>query len=147
MVCCLFGHKDTPNSIIPELEAKIRYVIEHEAVDCFLVGNSGSFDSLALCVLRKVAHEYPGITYHVVLAYLPISRNEDWPYSAAETVYPEGLENVHPKYAIAWRNRWMIASADIVICYITHGWGGAARYTGQARKKGKKIINLGNHNI
>ena len=147
MVCCLLGHKDTPSSIIPELEARIRYAIEHETVDCFLVGNNGSFDSLALCALRKVMYDYPGINYHVVLAYLPISRNEDWPYSPAETVYPEGLENVHPKYAIAWRNRWMIASADILICYITHGWGGAARYAGQARKKGKKIINLGNYNI
>lgn len=147
MVCCLFGHKDTPRSIIPELEAKIRYVIEHEAVDYFLVGNNGWFDSLALSVLRKVLYEYSWIRYHVVLAYLPASNNMDWPYSEIETLYPEGLENVHPKYAIAWRNRWMVASADIVICYITHSWGGAARYAGQARKKGKKIINLGNYNI
>ena len=33
MVCCLFGHKDTPSSIYPELEAKIRYAIEYEAAD------------------------------------------------------------------------------------------------------------------
>lgn len=147
MVCCLFGHKDTPSSIMPELEATIRYVIEHEDVDYFLVGNNGSFDSLALCVLRRVVHEYPGIAYHVVLAYLPISYNKDWPYSSVETVYPEGLEIIYPKYAIAWRNKWMIASADIVLCNITHGWGGAARYVGHARKKGKIIINLGNYNI
>jgi len=147
MVCCLFGHKDTPSSIIPELEEIIRYVIEHEAVDCFLVGNNGSFDSLALCVLRKVIHEFPRITYQVVLAYLPVNSNEDWPYSATETVYPEGLENVHPKYAIAWRNNWMVNSSDIVISYVTHSWGGAAKYTAYAKKKGKKIYNLGNYNI
>ena len=55
---------------MPELEATIRYVIEHEDVDYFLVGNNGSFDSLALCVLRRVVHEYPGIAYHVSIIEL-----------------------------------------------------------------------------
>lgn len=147
MVCCFFGHKDTPSSIYTELEVKIRYAIEHEAVDYFLVGNNGAFDSIALSILKDVIHEYPGVSYHVVLAYLPTKYKEDWSYSATETLCPEGLESVPPKYAIAWRNNWMVASADIVICYITHGWGGAARYSEHARKKGKKIINLGNYNI
>lgn len=147
MVCCFFGHKDTPSSIYSELEVKIRYVIEHESVDYFLVGNNGAFDSIALCILKDVMHEYPEVSYHVVLAYFPTEYKADWPYSATETLYPEGLEDVHPKYAIAWRNNWMVTSADIVICYITHSWGGAARYSGYARKMGKTIINLGNYNI
>lgn len=142
MVCCLFGHKDTPSSIYPELEAKIRYAIEYEAADYFLVGNNGAFDSMALCVLRKMVHEYSGISYHVVLAYLPTGYKVDWPYSAAETLYPEGLESVHPRYAMARRNNWMVESADIVICYITHGWGGAARYIEMAQKKKKESSTL-----
>lgn len=147
MVCCFFGHKDTPSSIYTELEVKIRYVIEYEAVDYFLVGNNGAFDSMALCALRNVVHEYPTVSYHVVLAYLPTKYKEGWSYNATETLYPEGLESIPPKYAITWRNNWMVASADIVICYITHGWGGAARYSEHARKKGKMIINLGSYNI
>ncbi len=147
MVCCLFGHKDAPSSIYPELEAKIRYVIEHEAVDYFLVGNNGAFDSMVLRALRNIVPEYPAVSYRVVLAYLPTKHRTHWPYSATEALYLEGLESVHPKYAIARRNNWMVASADIVICYITHGWGGAFRYSEHARKKGKKIINLGNDNM
>lgn len=142
MVCCLFGHKDTSSSIYPELEAKIRYVIEHEAVDYFLVGNNGAFDSMAIGILRNMVHEYSGISYHVVLAYLPTAHRTDWPYSATETLYPEGLESVHPKYAIAWRNKWMVESADIVICNITHDWGGAERYVAMAHKKKKRVINI-----
>lgn len=142
MICCLFGHKDTPSSIYPELEAKIRYVIEHEAVDCFLIGNNGAFDSIALSILRNVVHEYTEVSYHVVLAYLPTVYKPDWPYSATETLYLEGLESVHPKYAIAWRNNWMVEAADIVICNITHDWGGAARYVAVARKKKKESSTL-----
>ena len=143
MICCLFGHKDTPSSIYPELEVKIKYVIEHEAVDYFLVGNNGSFDSMALSILRNIVHEYPGVSFHIVLAYMPMVCKPDWPYSVAETLYPEGLESVHPRYAIAWRNSWMVQTADIVLCYIKHDWGGAARYVALAQKKKKRVINIG----
>lgn len=146
MVCCLFGHKNTPDSIYIELEAKIKYVIEHESVDYFLLGNNGNFDFMALHILRNIACNYPNVSYSVVLAYLPTTYKEDWPYGIRETVYPEGLETIHPKYAIAWRNNWMVDLSDIVISYATHSWGGAAKYTEHARKKGKKIYKLGNCN-
>lgn len=144
MVCSLFGHKNTPDSVCSELEAKIKYVIEHESVDYFLLGNNGIFDSMALHILRNIVCEYPNVSYSVVLAYLPTLRKENWPYSERETLYPEGLEKIHPKYAIAWRNNWMVNSSDIVISYVTHSWGGAAKYTAYAKRKGKKIYNLGN---
>lgn len=55
---------------------------------------------------------------------------------------PEGIESVHPRYAISWRNKWIVNESDMVICYITHSWGGAAQYVEKAKKKGATINNL-----
>ena len=46
------------------------------------------------------------------------------------------------RYAISWRNKWMIRESDVVITYITHSWGGAAQFAEMAKKKRKRIINV-----
>ena len=56
-------------------------------------------------------------------------------------IYP-ALENVPPKYAIIRRNEWMIDKADLLIAYVTHGWGGAARTYRYAKQKGIPTVNL-----
>lgn len=56
--------------------------------------------------------------------------------------YPP-LENTPLRYAISRRNEWMTAEADTVIAYVTHGWGGAAQTLQFAKRKHKRIINLG----
>lgn len=43
MVCCFFGHKDTPASITHALETVIEYLMQERDVDEFLVGNHGNF--------------------------------------------------------------------------------------------------------
>ncbi len=55
---------------------------------------------------------------------------------------PEGLEKVHPRYAISRRNEWMLKQADYVVTYVTHSWGGAARYARQAEHMGKALLSL-----
>lgn len=77
---------------------------------------------MALRALRRMKEKYPYISYNVVLAY----KKEEWiPYEFGETMLPEGIEGIHPRYAISWRNKWMVYETDIVIAYITHSWGGA----------------------
>jgi len=55
---------------------------------------------------------------------------------------PEGIETVHPRFAISWRNKWMIKQSDYVVTYITHSWGGAAQFAGKAEQQKKKVIHL-----
>lgn len=142
MTCCFFGHKDAPSSIYNKLEEAIEKVITDQGVTSFLVGNQGHFDSMALKALRCMKEKYPHISYNVALAYMP-SEKEEWnPYEFGETMLPEGIEGVHPRYAISWRNKWMVNESDMVIVYITHSWGGAARYVEMAEKKGKQITSL-----
>ncbi len=56
-------------------------------------------------------------------------------------IYP-ALEDVPPKYAILRRNEWMVERADLVIGYITHNFGGAARTWKYAKRKGIPLVNL-----
>ena len=41
-------------------------------------------------------------------------------YTAEETMFPEGLEDIHPRLAISWRNKWIVNQSKFVVCYITH---------------------------
>ena len=141
MVCTFFGHRECPDSVKPVLRDAIVELITNRGVDLFYVGNQGRFDTIVRSVLWEMKEEYPHIEYAVVLAYMPGNRREYEDYS--DTMVPEGIESVHPRYAISWRNRWMLEQADYVVAYITHTWGGAYRHYLKAQRKSKQVINLG----
>lgn len=138
--CCFFGHKDTPEDVKPELYAAIEELITQRSVSTFYVGNQGVFDAYVRVALRQLQKRYPHIHYAVVLAYMPGQQTEYEDHS--DTMLPEGIEEVHPRYAIDWRNRWMLRESQYVICYIHHHWGGAAKYVQTAQRQGKTVINL-----
>lgn len=139
-VCTFFGHRDCPDTIKPKLRETLIDLITNYSVDMFYVGHQGQFDAIVRSTLRELKREYPWINYAVVLAYMPSKKIEYDDYS--DTMLPEGIESVHPRYAIAWRNNWMLKQADYVITYITHPWGGAYQYAKKAIRSGKTVINL-----
>lgn len=145
-VCTFFGHRDCPDSVLSSLRAAVFDMIANHSVECFYVGNHGNFDRLALQVLREAKTAYPQIRYAVVLAYLP-EKNDPVALPAEETLFPEGIETVPKRFAISWRNRWMINRAEYVVCYITHSWGGAAQCVREAKRKHRQIINLSESSI
>ena len=137
-VCTFFGHRDCPDNIKPRLREVLIDLIENQAADKFYVGNKGAFDRIVLSVLRELGELYPHIDYAVVLERMPTKRIEDYTH----TILPEGMETVPPRFATDRRNRWMLEKADTVICYITHDWGGAAKYAEMAERQKKTVINL-----
>lgn len=139
-ICTFFGHRDCPETVKGRLRETLLDLIEHYEVDLFYVGNQGRFDAITRDVLRELKKEYPQIAYAVVLAYMPEKKKE--PDDISDTIVPEGLEFVHPRYAISWRNEWMLKRSDYVVTYITHDWGGAYRYAQKAIRQSKCICNL-----
>ena len=140
--CTFFGHRDCPSSVKPKLRKALTDLIENCAVDMFYVGQQGAFDSLVRSVLKELVLVYPHINYAVVLERMPSKRDEVDTRDYSDTMLPEGIETVHPRFAISWRNKWMIKQSDYVVTYITHSWGGAAQYAKKARIQGKYVINL-----
>lgn len=139
LACTFFGHRDCPSDLKPLLKYVILDLIATHGVDMFYVGHQGGFDSLVRGVLRELEQEYSEVRYAVVLAYTPSGAPAA---DAADTMLPEGVELVHPRYAISRRNNWMLQQSDFVIAYVAHSWGGAARYMQKAIRSGKIVINL-----
>ena len=139
MVCTLFGHKDTPKEIEPTLRSTLIDLIENKNVNVFYVGNNGNFDTMVRRQLEDLSQIYP-INYSVVLAYLPTEKNK---YdNLTNTIYPEGIESVPKRFAISYRNNWMIRQSDVVVTYVSHSFGGAAQFKAMAQRQGKTVIEL-----
>ena len=143
--CTFFGHRECPNEIQPKLREVLIDLIENHGVQMFYVGNQGQYDTLVRHVLCELKAEYPEIDYAVVLAYMPKGKEEYEDLS--DTLLPEEVAAVPPRYAIDRRNKWMLKHADFVVTYITHDWGGAAKFAKMAERLGKKVICLSNMNF
>ena len=137
--CTFFGHRECPDFVKVKLREVLIDLITNHNVDMFYVGNHGQFDVFVRSILRELKKEYPQIDYAVVLAYMPGKQMKYDDYS--DTMLPEGIESVHPRYAISWRNNWMLKQSDYVVTYITHTWGGAYKYAEKARSQNKTVIN------
>ena len=141
-VCTFFGHHDCPAEVKPKLREILTDLIENHSVDMFYVGNKGAFDRMVRSVLRELAQEYAHIYYAVVLERMPGKQSEDYPEDYSDTMLPEGIVEAPPRFAIVWRNKWMLRQADYVVTYVTHSWGGAAQFAAMAEKQRKEVINL-----
>ena len=138
--CAFFGHRDCPETIKQKLRSTIIDLIENHNVDMFYVGDQGQFDAMVRYTLRQLKQEYSHIDYAVVLAYMPGKQKDYEDYS--DTMLPEGIESIHPRFAISWRNNWMLRHSAYVVTYITHSWGGAAKFAKKARTLKKIVLNL-----
>lgn len=138
MIVTFFGHAQILQR--EEIEKWLYVVIENlieQGAITFYLGGYGAFDSLAASVLRVQKKRYPHIELVLVLAYLNTGRNTS---DYDSTLYPP-LETVPRRFAIPYRNRWMVESADAVVAYVLHDWGGAATTLRYAKQKNKRIIS------
>lgn len=142
--CAFFGHRDCPETIKPKIRTAVIDLIENHGVTMFYVGNQGNFDRLVRSVLKETTTAYPEVGYAVVLAYMPPTKVANLSEDFSDTMLPEGIEKVPKRYAILWRNKWMVTHADYVMTYITHSYGGAAKFQELAKKMSKSIYLLGN---
>ena len=98
MNCTFFGHKDAPDELKKDLKKTILALKQQYDIRCFYVGNQGYFDYLVQEVLSEIK-----VNYSIVLSSLNeyVHLNDQ-----SRTVYPEGLENGLPRFAICRRNNW-----------------------------------------
>ena len=125
------------------MHKEIDRLICNHSVDTFYVGTHGNFDRMAYAALVELRQRYIHIKVYRVLAYMPKLSVVAADRSVFDdTILPEGIEKVHPRYAIVHRNNWMIDRSDYVISYVTHPTGGAYQAVERAKKKGKTIIAI-----
>ena len=136
--CTFFGHRDCGDEIESDLYYCIEKLIAENNVDVFYVGTQGNFDKMVYGVLKELKIKYPFIKCNIVFAYLP-DKNNDY---ELETIYPEGTESVPLRFAVDYRNKWMLNNSEYVVCYVKYNFGGANKFYKLSEKMKKHVINL-----
>ena len=124
-ICTFFGHRNVSEKITDVLTPILSELIEKNGVEVFYVGSQGNFDNIVIKTLENLKDKYSHISFYIILAYLPVTKNNNY---SENTLFPEGLEYVHPKYAIAKRNQWMIEKSDFVIVYVNQPFSNSAKF-------------------
>ena len=136
------GHSECFGVQPADVKRAIKNLID-EGVTDFLSGGQGGFDWICARAVFDLKKDYPQINNYLVIPYLSFTiRNREL---FDDVIYPDGFEKYHFKAAIPARNKYMVDNSQYAICYITHGWGGAAQTYERAKKKNLKIINLGTY--
>ena len=134
------GHKECYGVRAEDVQYEIEKLIGSGVTD-FLNGGMGGFDWMCARLVYELKKDYPQIRNYLVIPYLTFNIIEPKYFDA--TIYPEGFEKYHFKAAIPARNRYLVDNSAYAVCYVKHGWGGAAKTLERAQKKGLTIINLG----
>ena len=137
MTCTFFGHRDAPKEIEPALRLTLTDLIEKKNATVFFVGNHGNFDTMVRRQLEDLSRTYP-IKYYVALAYMP-NKNDT---IDEHSILPEGIETVPRRFAINYRNKWMLTKSDIVVTYVTRPVGGAWEFKQMAEKMSKILVKI-----
>lgn len=114
-----------------------------ETIDCYC-GGYGRFDGFAAECVRKAKKDFENIRNCLIIPYISLSFQEKIKYLNDyydEIIYPP-LKNIPAKYAIIKRNEWMVDKADLLIAYVKHSWGGAAKTLEYAKRKNTTIFQL-----
>ena len=94
---------------------------------------------MVYAVLRQLRTQYPHIRIAVVVAYMPTTNRAHY---GEDSMLPDGIETVPKRFAIQYRNEWMLRHADYVVSYVTRTYGGAAHYVNKAKKQNKRVLEL-----
>lgn len=133
------GHNECYGADHDAVRMAVISLIE-KGVTNFLNGGMGGFDWLCARVVYGLKNDYPQIRNLLVIPYLIFSiRNKDL---FDDVIYPDSFEKYHFKAAIPKRNRYLIDNSGYAICYVKHGWGGAAKTYEIAKKKQIEIIDI-----
>lgn len=124
-------------------------MIGDKTVEMFL-GGYGGFDAFAYECCKNYKRTHPNVSLVFVAPYI----SEDYLKNHLQgqengydsIIYPD-IQDKPKKFAISYRNKYMVEMSDYVVAYVSHEWGGAYTSYKYAKRKGKPIFNLAKVNI
>ena len=140
-----FGHRRIDR--LREIEEKLvpilnELILTKEYVE-FYIGRNGEFDEFVASVIKRVQKQLDRGNSALILT-LPYTVKDIEYYENYydEIVIPDAIGKAHPKAAITLRNKWMVETCDLIICYIEREEGGAYAAVKHAKTKSKNIVYL-----
>ncbi len=150
MFCSFFGHHNYSLENFDCLSDTLERLVVCEGVDGFYVGNKGEFDRAVHLALKKLKWKYPHIKTFLVLdtaaspdlGRLSLEESEYMKYiKNFELIVPDGIESVPKRYAMSYRNKWMVKECDIAVVYYLYPATNTQRYVDMLIRAGKPFIN------
>ena len=146
MIITFCGHSDFQKN--DEYEEKIFEILTREAV-CgtaeIYLGGYGQFDAFAYSCCKKYKEKHPRVSLVFVSPYMTLEyQRNHLAYQREiydEIIYPE-IEDKPLKFAISYRNKYMVERADVVVAFVEREGGGAYQTYKYAKRKGKVVYNL-----
>lgn len=136
--CFFIGHREAPDSLLPQLSAEIERHITEYGVTEFVIGRYGRFDALAAKCVKAAKKRHPEVMLTLLLPYHPYDRPTPTPSGFDGTFYPPGMETVPKRAAIIQANRYMVEHSDYLIAYVRHSVSNAWDLVEYARKYEKQ---------
>ncbi len=148
MILTFCGHSDVSNKVLNEYKEKIMDFLEKTVGNNdaeFYLGGYGKFDDFAF----ECCKEYQKTHLNVKIVFVTPYLSEEYQKRHLEyfkkmydyIVYPP-IEKSPLRFAIKYRNIYMVDCSDWVISYVVRNYGGAYNTFRYAQKKNKKIYNL-----
>ena len=146
MVIAFCGHAQFPR--LNEYEDKMLSLLEELVGDNradFYLGGYGDFDHFAYACCKKYKETHPKVSLIFIAPYMTVEYQRNHLKFQKdrydEIIYPD-IENKPLKFAIVYRNQWMVENADCLVCGIMRSWGGAYKTYQYAKRKGKTVFNI-----
>ena len=149
--CCFSGHRQIPIGKAYRISKRVEKTIEElisQGIIYFGTGGALGFDTLASKAVIKVRKRYPEIKLILVLpcktqadswACADRQTYEEIKVQADKVVY---ISEEYTKGCMLERNRHLVNSSSVCVCYLTKDTGGTAYTVKYAKQKGLRIINL-----
>lgn len=138
--CFFIGHRDTPETVKPALQAAVEQHIVEYGVTEFLVGSYGAFDRMAAECVIAAKKQHPQVVLTLLLPYHPGERKVTLPVGFDGSLYPPGQENVPKRVAIVRANHYAVDVADYLIVYAKHTGSNAKNICDCAMAAKKAIV-------
>lgn len=146
MIVAFFGHRDfiSNNEFKEKIKSILNDLVGDNSVE-FYLGGYGHFDSFAYLCCKDFTETHNDASLVFVTPYISeeYQRNHltEITKKYHSVIYPE-IENLPRRFAITYRNKYMVEKADLIICYVKREYGGAFQAIKYAERKGKRIINI-----
>lgn len=139
--CFFIGHRDTLDSIYPQLVKEVERHITAHGVDTFVVGHYGRFDALAARAVREAKMCHPSVKLLLLLPYHPAEQSVSAD-GFDGTFYPDGMERIPRRAAILQANRRMIDHCDYLIAHAWQPGGNAVKFVEYANENQKMLCYI-----
>ena len=150
--CCFTGHRHiSPQEGVAlkiDLDVTLRSLIA-KGVDTFYCGGALGFDTLAAQSVLQLKNTFPFIKLCFILpcksqtAFWSDAQRQVYSYLLSHADEVQCLYDEYHKSCMYERNRELVKSADVCVCYLKEKNSGTAFTVALAAKRNLKIIPLG----